>query len=318
MNKLSVSLLGLLFLTMTLSTTAIAADNHSPDIQIENESSDSNSTIERTLISRGTQYNLTINTSNHTVRVSAKHFAKNKTAAGYVVDLNGNSVINADWHASQGETHNSNSGLMYKYNAMEKHKNITLSTYGGSIDISYNFTVPRQYNGSYLRPTITNVEINRLNRSYGRVTVTIKSDSIYYYPIYYQIWGDEVKAEYIGVQWEKGENLTTASVVMPVKRGEPFEGEIRAHSGLLNETGPLHSQWEFYGYPGDAEFTRVPYEPMRLDRVSEYTYVNESDSVGDSVVGVSDALFRRALGGAGVVLLVIVVLGVVAGRRRRV
>jgi hypothetical protein len=55
-----------------------------------------------------------------------------------------------------------------------------------------------------------------------------------------------------------------------------------------------------------------------LERVSEYTYVNETDSAEDGVADVSDALFRKLLGIAGVVLVVLVVVGVVLGRRRRV
>ena len=90
------------------------------------------------------------------------------------------------------------------------------------------------------------------------------------------------------------------------------------HANGIDQDGPISAKWEFYGYPGDAHFTRVPYEPMRLERVTEYTYVNESDSPGGEVAGVSDGLFRRALGVAGLVLVLIVVVGVVLGRRRRV
>jgi hypothetical protein len=318
MNKLRVFLLGIVAITWVLSAPVIVADDGNSSIQIENDSDGSNSTIERTLISRGTQYNLTINTSNHTVLVNARHFGKNKTAAGYVVALNGNSIISTNWYASHGETHNSNSSLIYEYNALKQVQNITLSTYGGSTRLSYNFTVPRKHEGRYLRPTVTDVSFERINRTSGRVTVTVRSDSQYRYPAYIRVWAPGVKADVLYLHAGADKNVSTDSLIVPVSQDEPFEGELRMHANGLNKQGPISAEWEFYGYPGDAHFTRVPYEPMRLERVTEYTYVNESSSAEGAMAGVSEGLFRRALGTAGVVLALIVVLGVVLGRRRRV
>jgi hypothetical protein len=318
MNKLNISLFGVIVVAVVLSAPAIAADEESPSIQMDNKPDNSNSIIERTLISRGTQYNLTINTSNHTVRVNAKHFSKNKTNAGYVVALNGNRVINTNWYASPGETHNASSNLIYEYDVLEPVKNITLSTYGGSAEISYNFTVPRQYDGRYLQPTVTDVSFERINRTSGRVTVTVRSDSHYRYPAYVRVWAPGVEAEVLYLHAGADQNISVDSLVIPVKQGEPFEGEVWMHANGLNKTGPISARWEFFGYPGDASFNRVPYEPIRLERVSEYTYVNETDSAEDGVADVSDALFRKLLGIAGVVLVVLVVVGVVLGRRRRV
>jgi hypothetical protein len=318
MNKLGVPLIGIIIISISISAPAIAVDSPGSSMQFETNSYDSKSTIERTLVSRGTQYNLKINTTNHTVQVNARHFSDNKTDAGYVVSLNGNSVINTNWYASHGETHNSTSNLIHEYNALRVIRNITISTYGGSGEISYNFTVPRQYEGRYLRPTVTDISFERINRTAGQVTVTVRSDSQYRYPAYVRVWGREVGSEVLYLHVGAGKNLSRDSLVVPVGQGEPFEGELWMHANGLDQDGPINAKWEFYGYPGDAEFTRVPYEPMQLERVSEYTYVNESNSVDDRVGGVSDGLFRRALGVAGGALLLIVVVGVVLGRRSRV
>lgn len=318
MRKLTILLLGVLLIAaLPVGVVGVPAQSHPGASSIEQYEVE-DEILERTLRVQGTEYTLRVNTSNHTVRVNARHFGENQTNARYVVTLNEQNVISEEWTAERGETRQSNATLIYQYNALERVRNVTLHTFHGSAEVTYNFTVPRQYKGKYLRPSITDITFERLNRSHGEITVTVRSDSKYYYPRYYQVWTQGVVAEYLNVDREIGQNVTTASMVIPVKKGEPFEGEIRAHSGWLNETGPLHSQWEFYGYPGDAQFSRVPYEPMRLERVTEHTYVNESDAVGGSGAGVSDALFRKALGGAGIVLVLMVVLGVVVGRRSRV
>lgn len=315
MRKLTILLVGVLLVTaVPAGAVGIPAQTHTEVSSIEQHQQEAE-ILERTLRVEGTEYSLRVNTSNHTVTVNAQHFGENKNNARYLVTLNGQNVISQEWNAERGETRQSNATLIYKYNAMERVRNVTLHTFHGSVGVTYNFTVPRQYEGQYLRPSITDIAFERLNRSHGRLTVTVRSDSTYHYPRYYQVWSQGVRAEYLDVDWEPGKNVTTASMVIPVRQGEPFEGEIKAHSNLLNETGPLHSQWEFFGYPGNAQFTRVPYEPLRLERVTEHTYVNESNAADDEVVGVSDGLFRKALGVAGVVLLVTVVLGVVAGRR---
>jgi hypothetical protein len=127
-----------------------------------------------------------------------------------------------------------------------------------------------------------------------------------------------VDAEVLYLHAGAGKNVSTDSLIVPVTQGEPFEGEIWMHANGLNQSGPISAKWEFYGQPGHAEFSRVPFEPLRLERVSEYTYVNESGSRGEEVAGVTDGVFRRALGLTGVVLVLVVVVGVVLGRRRRV
>lgn len=317
MRELTVLLVGILL----VSTVTVAAIGAPAEARFEESSikqfEQEDDVIERTLRVRGTEYTLRVNTSNHTVRVSAVHFGENRSNARYAVTLNGHDVISEGWNASQGETLQSSASLIRKYHAMESARNITLHTFYGSVSVNYNFTVPRQYEGQYLRPTITDMTFERLNRTSGRLTVTVRSDAKYIYPVYYQVWTETVQAQYLDLRRDKDENVTTGSIVIPVEQGEPFDGEIRAHSSLLNETGPLHSQWKFYGRPGDAQFSRVPFEPMALERVSEYTYVNESRSSDDDVAGVSDALFRQVLGVAGGVLLVVVVVGVALGRRRR-
>lgn len=195
-------------------------------------------------------------------------------------------------------------------------RNITLYTHKNVFSFTYNYTVPRKYNGRYLRPTVTGVEFDQVNRTHGRVTVTARSDTKHRYPAYARIWTPDVDAKLLYLHSGAGDNVTTKSLVLPVARGEDFEGEIWIHADGLNETGPLHAKWEFYGRPGNAHLSRVPFEPMELNRISEYTYVNESAS-DSGRFEMSDREYRRVLGGVGVVLVLIVVVGVLLGRRRR-
>lgn len=317
MRKLRILLIGVLLVSTIPVTTAEAPGEPRPGTSSVEHTEREDDVLERTLRVRGTEYVLRVNTSNHTVRVNAVHFGENQSNARYAVTLNGQDIISKGWDASEGATHRSNATLIREYHAMDTARNITLHTFYGSVSVNYNFTVPRQYEGQYLRPTITDIEFERLNRTSGKVTVTVRSDAKLIYPRYYQVWSQGVQAEYLGLRRDKDENVTTASMIIPVAQGEPFDGEIRAHSSLLNETGPLHSQWEFYGRPGAAEFGRVPFEPLALERVSEYTYVNESGSNDGGTWEASDELFRQTLGIVGGVMLAIVVVGVALGRRRR-
>lgn len=193
------------------------------------------------------------------------------------------------------------------------------STYDKRINISYNFTVPRKYEGRYLRPTVTDVEFERVNRSWGRLTVTVRSDAEYYYPTYVMVWTPEVDAKWLFMHREKGENVTRESLLLPVSAGEEFEGELRMHPRWVNRSGPLHTQYEFYGRPGEESLQEVKYEPVESEGFEEYSYENESRQ-GDSVGPVErtiDGHFRTILGGlAGVAVLVIVVAVVLAQRRR--
>lgn len=276
------------------------------------------SVIERTVIAEGTRYNIQVNTSNHTVKVSANHFADNKTSAGYMISLNGFTVFNTFWNASEGETNTTTADLMNHYNAREITRNIRFDTYGGSANITYNYTVPRKHDGRYLRPTLTDVEFERLNRSWGRVTVTVRSDAPYYYGVYGLVWMPDAEVKSLTLHRSKGENVTRGSFLVPVEKGEPFEGEIRFHSGNVNGTGPLNQQYEFYGRPGDASVERVPYEPVAKNRVHEYSYENESRGDSQSNPRVSGEQFRTAVGAVAVLLVVVILVAVVVSSRRGV
>ncbi|WP_227130590.1 hypothetical protein [Halorubellus salinus] len=316
MNKTSILLVGLLVIA-AVPTSSVAGGQISPEQELElAQTPSAEGIIERTFRTRGTEYVLRVNVSNHTLRVSAEHFADNKTNAAYAVQLNNNRLISRGWRASEGETSQSQVYLLNKYYAGDVLRNITLYTHEKVFSFTYNFTVPRKHNGRYLRPTVTNVAFEQVNRTHGRVFVTARSDTKHHYPAYARVWTPDVDAKLLYLHSGGGDNKTTESLIVPVAKGEKFEGEIWIHADGLNETGPLHAKWEFYGRPGNAHFNRVPFEPMKLNRVSEYTYVNESAS-DSGRFEMSDREYRRVLGGIGVVLLLIVVVGVLLGRRRR-
>jgi hypothetical protein len=316
MNNTSILLVALLVVAaLSIAPTTIGSGEKDSSItKVEGYKSDK--VLERTFQSRGTKYSLSVNTSNNTIRVKAEHFADNQTNAGYAIYLNGKQLTNQRWSLSQGDTKLYQKNLINEYYAGDIVRNITLYTKSEITSINYNFTVPRKHNGRYLRPTVTNVEFEQVNRTHGRVIVTARSDTKYHYPAYARIWTPDVDAKLLYLHSGAGDNVTTKSLVLPVARGEDFEGEIWIHADGLNETGPLHAKWEFYGRPGNAHLSRVPFEPMELNRVSEYTYVNESAS-DSAALEMSDREYRRALGGIGVVLLLVVVVGVLLGRRRR-
>jgi len=277
---------------------------------------DTGDVIERTVHAGGTQYDIQVNTSNHTVQVSAVHLADNETSAGYVVQVNDNRVIDVFWEASKGDQNHTEADLMYHYDAGKEVREITFSTYGGSANITYNFTTPRKHEGRYLRPTLTDVSFERINDSWGRVTFTVRSDAQYYYPAYVVVWTPELDAEWVYMDRQKGDNVTRKSLLVPVENGEPFEGEVRMHPRNISETGPLHSQYEFFGRPGNSSFEEVPYEPLRGNKFESHSY--ESQRVDEEQSKVSDEQFRVAIGGLAVVL-VLVILGAVvvsSGRRR--
>ncbi|NHN40080.1 hypothetical protein G9C85_00305 [Halorubellus sp. JP-L1] len=273
--------------------------------------------LERTLQVRGTEYQLRVNTSNHTVSVFAEHLAANETNARYAVSLDNQIVINQGWNASEGETSRSQANLIYQYDATERVRNITLSTFYGSTSLSYNFTVPRTYEGRYLRPTVTDVDLNQINESHGRVTVTVRSDSKYYYPVYFQIWAPGVQGKYLQAIRENGENVTTASIIVPVEEGDVFEGELKAHTGWLNESGPLHAQWEYYGHPGQEQFDRVPFEPMDIEKIDDYSYRNESRDAQRPEDSVLSEQYRTIIGGVAAASFVLIVVAVLVAQRRR-
>lgn len=316
MNKISVSLVSILLLSAILPTAGGAipqfSDKEAPQAQRVSE----DALIERTLRTRGTEYVLRVNTSNHTVHVSASHFAENQTYSGYAVSLNGRDIIDKPWKASQGETIQSQSSLIYKYYAGSVRQNITLQTYGSSLQITYNFTVPRKHNGRFLRPTVTDIRFEYLNRTHGRISVTARSDSLYRYPAYARIWTPNTQSKVLYLHVGGDTNETVESVVVPIKRGRSFEGEILLYATRLNESRPLNAKWEFFGRPGNSQLSHVPFEPISRERVSEYTYVNESPAESGGF-GVTGDEYRRVLGVVGVVLLLVVVLGVLWGRRQR-
>ncbi|WP_323677417.1 hypothetical protein [Halorubellus sp. PRR65] len=315
MNKISIILAGVLLVAVMPAPVSLGGE----DIHKEAPStidSTSGGVIEKSFTKRGTKYVLRVNLSNHTLRVRADHFAENQTNAGYAIYLNGKQLTNQRWVISKGETKQYQTSLFHEYYAGDILRNITLYTKEELVSVTYNFTVPRKHDGRYLRPTVTDVEFEQINRTHGRVIVTARSDTKYRYPAYARIWAPGVDAKILYLHSGAGDNKTTESLIMPVRRGEDFEGEIWVHATGLNETGPLHAKWEFYGRPGNAQFSRVPFEPMRLERVSEYTYVNDSASDSGGF-GMNDGDFRRVLGGLGVVLLLVVVVGVLLGRRRR-
>ncbi|MFC6955042.1 hypothetical protein [Halorubellus litoreus] len=316
MNKTSILLLGLFVVAAVPTAPGASGINETGTDNNVVQESEPEEVIERSFRSRGTEYLISVNLSNHTVRVKADHFADNQTSVGFALYLNDKQLTNQMWTLSQGQTKKYKKKIINDYYAGDIYRNLTIYTRNEVASIAYNFTVPRKYNGRYLRPTIKKIDFERLNHTAGRLTITVRSDSEYYYPIYYQIWTPGVQADYIEVRPTEGENITRSSIILPIDKGESVEGEIRAHAMLLNKTGPLSTQVEFYGRPGNVQFQRVPFEPLQLERVTEHTYVNESVSE-NGAFGVSDQAFRRVLGGVGVLLLLIVVVGVLLGRRRR-
>jgi len=274
--------------------------------------------VERTLQVRGTEYQLRVNTSNHTVSVFAEHFANNETNARYSVSLNERTVITQGWNATGGETKRSQTSLIYQYDASERVRNITLDTYYGSVSLSYNFTVPRTYEGQYLRPTVTDVAFDRINDSHGQVTVTVRSDSLYRYPAYVRVWAPGVKGKVLYLHVGGDENVSVDSIEVPVEEGEVFEGELRMHSEGLNESGPLHAQWEYYGQPGQEQFEQVPYEPLELEEVEEYSYQNESRATESSDGVFGGGQYRMLIGVLAGLSFFVVLVGVLVARRRQV
>lgn len=274
--------------------------------------------IERTVTARGTEYTIRVNTSNHTVQVSAVHFASNKTNAGYIVQMNDKRVIDVLWDATEGEESSAEANLMYQYDAKKEVRNITFSTYHGSANMTYNFTVPRKYEGRYLRPTVTDVDFERINQSWGRMTVTVRSDAEYYYPDYVVVWTPHRDAVWLDLHREKGENVTTDSLLVRVEEGQAFQGELRMHTGNLSKSGPLHTQYEFYGRQGNVSLSEVPYEPVSPFEFDQYSYENKSRSTTSTQAEYSDFPFRTVIGTVGVLLVVGIVVAVVVSRRRRV
>lgn len=300
--------IGLLFAQFPVDATT-----ESPGVE---RSVQQDEVIERTVNTGGTQYNIEVNTSNHTVQVSAVHLADNETSAGYLVQVNDNRVIDVFWEASEGERNHTQADLMYHYDAGNEVREITFSTYGGITNITYNFTVPRKHEGRYLRPTLTDVNFDRVNGSWGRVTFTVRSDAQYYYPAYVLVWTPNIDRKWVYMHRQKGENVTRKSLLVPVDKGESFEGEIRMHPGNVSETGPLHAQYEFFGHPGNASFREVPYEPLRGDKFEDYSY--ESQQTNRKQSRVSNEQFRTAIGGVAVALVVVILVAVAVSSRRRV
>lgn len=314
MRRAALAFVCILLVVSQVPHHAIGLDSRASN---EVQSSD---VIERTVRAHGTQYHISVNTSNHTVTISAVHLADNETAAGYSVHLNGNRVLDQPWEASKGDTSRTQAFLMYEYDATKTVRTIMFSTYRKRANLTYNFTVPRKYEGRYLRPTITDVEFERINRTWGRMTVTVRSDAPYYYGAYVVVWTPEIDRKKLYMHRTKGENVTRESFLLPVSAGEPFEGEIRLHPGGINESGPLHTQYEFYGRPGQESLREVEYEPLGLNEIREYSYENESrqrDSPG-AVERTLDAHFRTVLAGLAGFAVLVIVVGVVLAQRRRV
>jgi hypothetical protein len=273
--------------------------------------------IEETLEIRGTIYHIEINKRNHTVKVSAEHIADNRTHAGFTVSIDDQRVIGVGWEPNQGDTRTESAELMMQYNAMREEHSLIFSTYGNSTTITYDFIVPRKYKGRYLRPTLTDVQFERISRSKGRMTVTFRSDALLNYPTYFRVWTPNVQARNLELYKKPGQNVSTASIILPVPRGEPFEGEIRMFPARMNETTPIHTQYEFYGYPGQSSLKQVPYEPLSSIEVREsYQYVNESRTeTGESVF--SHSQYRIGIAGIAATLVVLLMLAIALSHRRR-
>jgi hypothetical protein len=304
--------LSIVLSTVPISLVALPGENINTD-----RGSESADIIKKSVEARGTVYDIRVNKSNHTVTVSAKHIAANRTFAGFGVSIDGQGVFNLDWEPTEGDEITRSSKLMRKYDAMQEEHLLEFYTYGGGVNITYDFVVPRKYHGQYLRPTLTDVDFERINRTHGRMTVTFRSDARLNYPTYFTIWTPNVRAEGLGLIKDLDENVSKASIVLPVPKGEPFEGEIRMYPRHLNGTGPIHTQYEFYGYPGQASLSQVPYEPLSSIEVREtHEYVNESGTETSEPV-LSDSEYRTGIAGLASVLVVILVLGVVLSHRRR-
>lgn len=301
-------------LLLSISHTTIASPS---EVELENSTNDSPEFLEETVEVRGTIYHISLNKSNHTVTVSAKHIADNRTNSGFTVRIDNQRVIGVGWEPTKGETRTESAELMRHYDAMREEHSLVFSTYGGSANISFEFVVPRRHGGQYLRPTLTDVQFERINDSWGRMTVTFRSDARLNYPTYFRVWTPNVRTKNLDLLKEPGENVSTASILLPVEEGEPFEGEIRMFPRYMNETGPIHTQYEFYGYPGQGSITEVPYEPLSSIEVREsHEYVNDSRTVTDDAV-LSDSQYRTGIAGVAVSLIVLLVLSIVLSHRRR-
>lgn len=309
------ALVGVIVLSLLISQGQVLVPGNEGNSS-QNSISTQSEHLEETVTIRGTNYHVSVYKENHTVKVSATHFASNTTPAGFSVELNGAVVINEGWRSSEGDEITITQDLMPYYKSDQEVQNISFGTYGGSVNLSYNFTVPRKHEGRYLRPTITDVSFDRVNESWGRMTVTLQSDSRYYYHPYVRVWTPDVNAKQVDLFREKGENVSTASILLPVEEGEPIEGELRLYPRHLNGSGPLHTQYEFYGKPGDSSLSEVPYQPLSDREVLDtYEYRNESATKEDSRM-VSGAQYRTAIGLVAVALIVVLVGAVLISKRR--
>lgn len=306
----------LMIVLLPMTSPVYAAPMENPN-QAVDTTSDERDILEKTVNARGTEFLIQIDIEEHTLTVDATHFANNTTSADFSIVLNDFQILKEEWKASAGDKRSVTVDLMPHYQSNIRNQTISFGTYGAFANISYNYTVPRESNGQYLRPTITDVSFERVNQSWGRMTVTLQSDSRFHYPSYVRVWTPNVDAKQVDLFLEKGENVTRASILLPVAEDEPFEGEIRLYPRFLNESGPIHTQYEFYGKPGSASLTEVPYEPLSNRQVRHsYEYRNESVETDDSAV-LTEAQYRLGLGAIAVVLMVGILGAVLVSRRRQ-